>query len=65
MSTQRPLTSESLSDRIAEQLRLKIVQGVLSPGMRLSEQALADELTVSRNTLREAFRILTKDGLVK
>jgi DNA-binding GntR family transcriptional regulator len=65
MSIARPLTSESLSDRIAEQLRLKIVQGALSPGMRLSEQTLADELAVSRNTLREAFRILTKDGLVK
>lgn len=65
MSTARPFHSESLSDRVAEQLRLKIVHGELSPGQRLSEQALADDLGVSRNTLREAFRILTKDGLVK
>ncbi len=60
-----PSTPESLSDRIAELLRLKIVQGELAPGLRLSEQALAQELEVSRNTLREAFRMLTKDGLVK
>lgn len=57
-----PLT---LSERIAEQLRQKITQGEFAPGQRLSEQALSDSLGVSRNTLREAFRTLTKEGLVK
>lgn len=54
-----------LSERIAEQLRQKITQGEFSPGQRLSEQALAESLGISRNTLREVFRMLTKDGLVK
>ena len=54
-----------LSERIAEQLRQKITQGEFSPGQRLSEQALSESLGISRNTLREVFRMLTKDGLVK
>lgn len=50
---------------MAERLRQKITQGEFSPGQRLSEQALSDSLGISRNTLREVFRMLTKDGLVK
>lgn len=50
---------------MAEQLQQKIMQGEFSPGQRLSEQALSDSLGISRNTLREVFRMLTKDGLVK
>jgi len=49
---------------MAEQVRQKITQGEFSPGQRLSEQALSDSLGISRNTLREVFRMLTKDGLV-
>lgn len=56
---------QTLSERSAEQIRQKITQGEFAPGQRLSEQALADSLGISRNTLREAFRMLTKDGLVK
>ncbi|RZI93935.1 MAG: GntR family transcriptional regulator [Variovorax sp.] len=57
--------AQTLSERVAEQLRQKITQGEFSPGQRLSEQALSDSLGISRNTLREVFRMLTKDGLVK
>ena len=57
-----PLT---LSERMAEQVRQKITQGEFLPGQRLSEQALSESLGISRNTLREVFRMLTKDGLVK
>lgn len=55
----------TLSERTAEQLRQKITQGEFAPGQRLSEQALSDSLGISRNTLREVFRLLTKEGLVK
>ena len=37
---------------------------MLSPGQRLSEAALSEALDISRNTLREAFRVLTKEGLL-
>ena len=56
---------QNLSDRIAEQVREKIVHGEFAPGQRLSEAALSDSLEISRNTLREAFRMLTKEGLLK
>ncbi|MBV8605575.1 MAG: GntR family transcriptional regulator [Pelomonas sp.] len=57
-----PLT---LSERVAETLRRKITEGEFAPGQRLSEQALSESLAISRNTLREVFRTLTKDGLLK
>lgn len=49
---------------LAAQITAKIDQGELTPGTRLPEVALAEELGVSRNTLREAFRVLMQDGLV-
>lgn len=63
--TTRTPSAEALSERVVEQLRQRITQGVFAPAQRLSEQMISDELGVSRNTLREAFRVLTKDGLVK
>ena len=50
---------------MAELIRQKIVKGEFSPGQRLSEAALADSFEISRNTLREVFRTLTKEGLLK
>ncbi|ALC05423.1 hypothetical protein CDES_04905 [Corynebacterium deserti GIMN1.010] len=49
---------------LAAQITAKIDRGELTPGARLPEVALAEELGVSRNTLREAFRVLMQDGLV-
>ncbi|MDX7990637.1 GntR family transcriptional regulator [Xenorhabdus littoralis] len=54
-----------LSKRIAEIIRNKLVVGELLPGQRLSEAALSEQLEISRNTLREAFRLLTQEGLLK
>ena len=54
-----------LTERVAEQIRQNITKGEFSPGERLSEQALSENLGVSRNTLREVFRVLTKDGLLR
>ena len=57
--------AQTLTERMAEQLRQKITQGEFSPGQRLSEAALSESLNISRNTLREVFRLLTKEGLLK
>ena len=47
----------------ARQVLVKRVQaGKLLPGDRLDEASLTTELNVSRNTLREAFRLLAQDG---
>ena len=56
---------QTLAERTAEQLRQQITQGEFAPGQRLSEQSLSDRLGISRNTLREVFRMLTQEGLVK
>lgn len=45
-------------------LRERITEGVFTPGTRLSEEALGEALGVSRNTLREAFRLLSHEGLL-
>lgn len=55
----------SLNERIAEQIRKQIVRGEFQPGQRLSEVALAESLAISRNTLREVFRLLTQEGLLR
>ncbi|MHA7602307.1 GntR family transcriptional regulator [Alicycliphilus sp. T452] len=55
----------NLSDRIAALVREKIIHGEFAPGQRLSEAALSERLEISRNTLREVFRLLTKEGLLR
>lgn len=51
-------------DALTDHLRQKIINGELLPGSRLSESALANQMDVSRNTLRETFRALTEQGLL-
>lgn len=48
----------------ADRLRERIARGRLLPGEKLPEQSLADELGLSRNTLRVAFTQLQGEGLV-
>ena len=58
--------SVALSTRTAETLRSRILSGGLSPGERLpTEATLMEELGVGRSTLREAVRILEREGLVR
>lgn len=58
-------TTAALAPRLAEEIRDKLIRGELKPGQRLSEAALSGDLDVSRNSLREAFRLLTKEGLLR
>ncbi|MEW1956389.1 GntR family transcriptional regulator [Kineococcus sp. NPDC059986] len=50
---------------LARLLSGRIVAGEFRPGQRLSEAALAQRFSVSRNTLREAFRVLAEQGLLE
>ncbi|TFD49883.1 GntR family transcriptional regulator [Cryobacterium sp. Hh7] len=52
------------ADRVAVALRAEILHGRLLPGTRLKDAQLAAQFQVSRNTLRDAIRQLTSDGLV-
>ena len=46
-------------------LRRRIVTGDLRPGMRLSEQDIADQYDLSRQPVREAFIRLAAEGLLE
>ena len=58
-----PLT-QSLPEQIAAQLAARITSGADAPGQRVTEQRVAAEFGVSRGPVREALRLLEKDGLV-
>ncbi|MFD9814593.1 GntR family transcriptional regulator [Streptomyces sp. NPDC059080] len=72
----RPVDVEGLADdrallgragtaeRVADILRDRITEGYFPPGARLSEESIGGALGVSRNTLREAFRLLTHERLL-
>ncbi len=49
---------------VLDELRSRILSGVISPGTALRQEALAEELGVSRIPLREAIRMLSAEGLV-
>jgi DNA-binding GntR family transcriptional regulator len=55
----------SRSDRIAELLEEQILTGRFAPGERLDEASLAEEYSVSRTPIREAFQRLSLSGLVE
>ena len=56
---------EVLVKRVADALREQITSGQFAPGARLiSEVALAQRLEISRPTLREAMRILAREGFI-
>jgi DNA-binding GntR family transcriptional regulator len=54
----------SAAEQVAAAVRDLIIQGELRPGQPLPETALASMLGMARNTVREAFRLLSADGLV-
>ncbi|MEV8219912.1 GntR family transcriptional regulator [Microbacterium sp. NPDC077391] len=56
---------ESLGTQIANLLRQRIVRGVLAPGERITEEALAEEFAVSRGPVRDALTQLSFEKLVR
>lgn len=55
----------SLPEQIAERVGNVIIHGGYEPGARIQEQEVADQFQVSRGPVREALRILERDGLVR
>ncbi|MGZ8744359.1 MAG: GntR family transcriptional regulator, partial [Nocardioides sp.] len=60
----RLVDRSSTAERVADVLRRRITEGDLPPRTHLSEEQLIVVLRVSRNTLREAFRLLSHEGLL-
>ncbi|MBT2597665.1 GntR family transcriptional regulator [Arthrobacter sp. ISL-72] len=57
--------AESLSDGIYQWLRERIIDGTLTPGSRIRERELAEELQVSRIPIREALPQLESEGYIR
>lgn len=60
-----PMTQVETTQFAAEQIRNAIIAGHFKPGDRLVEQQLTDMLKVSRHPVREALRLLAREGFVE
>ncbi|MGA1336256.1 MAG: GntR family transcriptional regulator [Burkholderiaceae bacterium] len=64
-------TGQSLIERralhqaVADRLREAIVEGELPAGARLNERLLCEQMGVSRTPMREAFKVLAGEGLIR
>lgn len=56
--------AQSLASEVQRRIEALILGGILEPGQRLNEVALARQLGVSRGPVREAARALERTGLV-
>lgn len=54
----------SVTQRIVTEISNRIIDGIYKPGMSLREIPLSEQFGVSRGSLREALRILERDGVV-
>lgn len=54
----------SVPEQIATRVGDRILSGALAPGEHLAEQELAAEFEVTRGPVREAIRLLEREGLV-
>lgn len=62
---QNVITGESsLAEEVTEILRTRIITGEYEMGEKLIENKIANELKVSRTPVRDAFKQLTKEGLI-
>lgn len=63
--TLAPMTVMESAEFAAEQIRQAIISGKFKPGDRLIEQQLTDLINVSRHPVREALRLLAREGFVE
>ncbi|HEX9968259.1 MAG TPA: GntR family transcriptional regulator [Solirubrobacterales bacterium] len=59
------LDRQSTPSQITDALEEEILDGSMKPGERLREAQLAEAFSVSRNSVREALRVLERKGLVR
>jgi len=56
---------KSLVDHTSKYLEDMIIKGKLRPGQRIKEKDVSSQLGISRPPVREAFKILEAEGLIK
>ncbi|MEQ2527845.1 GntR family transcriptional regulator [Robertmurraya yapensis] len=59
------LSKASSGDRVAYELRMRIISGMIESGAILSENKLAADFEVSRSPIREALKILASENLIR
>lgn len=55
---------ETAASRIYQKIKDQIIEGRYPPGMRITEQYIAAEFSLSRTPVREALRMLAADGFL-
>ncbi len=56
---------QSLQAGVLDRLRDEIIRGVWKPGERLQERLLCERYGISRSPLREAYQVLSAEGLLE
>lgn len=59
------LSKASTGDRIAYELRMRIISGTIESGTVLSENKLAADFSVSRSPVRDALKILASENIIQ
>ena len=54
----------SISQQVYSYVKEQIASGVIAPGEKISEQAIADTLNTSRSPVREAIKKLASEGII-
>ena len=62
---QKWLSKASTGDRVAYELRMRILSGLIESGTILSENKLAADFEVSRSPIREALKILASENIIR
>ncbi len=65
LEKRRVVSREPIHEQILPHIRQDIVDGRWKPGERLAEPELCEAFGVSRTPLRDAFKILETEGLVR
>jgi DNA-binding GntR family transcriptional regulator len=61
----RPIERRTLADHAADHVRAMVFDGTLRPGDRVRTEAIAEALDVSPLPVREAMKVLGRDGLLE
>jgi DNA-binding GntR family transcriptional regulator len=65
LGPRNPIVRHNLHDAIVSRVRDMVIEGTLSPGTRIHEGNLGQDLGVSRTPLREALKYLASEGLLE
>ncbi|WP_028775679.1 GntR family transcriptional regulator [Shimazuella kribbensis] len=59
------LAKASAGERVASELRMRIISGTIKSGTILSENKIATDFAVSRSPVREALKLLASENIIR